>query len=124
MEAVHRKDRQAWIDNFAENAVVEDPIGPSPFDPGGKGHAGKEAIGAFWDRNIGPNRILFNLQKSYAAGSEVANVGMITVAMPNGTVMLVEGVFTYRVDEAGKLVSLRAYWEMDNLKVLAPVSAS
>ncbi|MCW2494099.1 MAG: hypothetical protein JWQ77_23, partial [Jatrophihabitans sp.] len=26
-----------------------------------------------------------------------------------------EGVFTYRVDDAGKLVSLRAMWEWDRM---------
>ena len=29
MDAVQRKDKQAWLDLFAEDAIVEDPIGPS-----------------------------------------------------------------------------------------------
>ena len=37
MEAVHKKDKQAWLDNFADDAVVEDPIGVSALDPTGKG---------------------------------------------------------------------------------------
>lgn len=118
MDAVHRHDRQAWLDNFAEGAVVEDPIGPSPLDPDGKGHRGKEEIAAFWDRLIAPNRILFNLHRSYAAGDEVANVGAITIAGPDGSVMIVEGVFTYRVDRTGKLASLRAFWEPGQVRTL------
>jgi ketosteroid isomerase-like protein len=120
MDAVQRGDRRAWLDNFAADAVVEDPIGPSPFDPEGRGHRGKEAIGAFWDAQIAPNRVMVNVRCSYAAGSEVANVGTVTVVAENGAVMLVDGVFTYRVNEAGKVVALRAYWELDGLKVLAP----
>lgn len=31
------------------DAVVQDPIGPSPFDPAGDGHRGPEAMRAFWE---------------------------------------------------------------------------
>ena len=111
MEAVHAKDKQAWVDNFAEDGIVEDPIGASPLDPDGKGHRGRQAIAAFWDRQIAPNRVLFDIRHSYACGDEVANVGSITIVLPNGAVTLVDGVFTYRVDDAGKVKALRAYWE-------------
>jgi steroid Delta-isomerase len=116
MDACHAKDKQAWVDNFAEDAIIEDPIGRSPLDPEGKGHRGKEAIARFWDNQIAPNRVLFNIRESFAAGPEVANVGTITVVMPNGMVMLVDGVFTYRVDAVGKLAAMRAYWELARVK--------
>ena len=106
-----------------QNGIVEDPIGPSPLDPAGEGHRGLEAIAAFWDKQIAPNRILFNIVESYAAGSEIANVGAITITMPNGVVTIVNGVFTYSVNEAGKLLSLRAYWELPNMLVFAPPEA-
>lgn len=122
MDAVHAKDKQAWVDNFADDAVIEDPIGPSPLDPEGKGHHGKEAIARFWDRQIAPNRVLFNIKSSYAAGPEVANVGTITVVAATGAVMLVDGVFTYRVNNAGKVMALRAYWELGELKMFPPES--
>jgi len=111
MEAVHAKDKQAWVDNFAEDGIVEDPIGTSPLDPDGKGHRGKQAIAAFWDAQIAPNRVLFDIRHSYACGDEVANVGSITIVLPNGAVTQVEGVFTYRVGNDGKVMALRAYWE-------------
>lgn len=117
MDAVHARDKQAWVGNFAEDGIVEDPIGPSPLDPSGQGHRGRDAIAAFWDKQIAPNRILFNILQSYAAGSEVANVGNITITMPNGVVAVVNGVFTYAVDDSGKLRSLRAYWELPKLLV-------
>jgi ketosteroid isomerase-like protein len=119
MDAVHRKDKRAWLDNFADDALVEDPIGSSPLDPEGKGHRGKTAIADFWDKQIGPNRVLFHIKDSYAAGSEVANVGTITVAMPTGAIMLVDGVFTYRVDDEGKLAALRAFWELEKVKIFS-----
>ena len=56
MAAIEAMDRQAWLDLFAEDAVVEDPVGPSMFDPEGKGHRGPEAIAAFFDNVIAVNR--------------------------------------------------------------------
>src|SRR5690606_33867080 len=49
MTAVEAGDRDGWLALFAPDAVVEDPIGPSPFDPEGKGHHGRDAIAAFYD---------------------------------------------------------------------------
>lgn len=116
MRAVEAGDRTAWLDLFAPDAVVEDPIGPSPLDPEGKGHRGVEAIAAFYDGVIAPNRVTFRIDSSWAAGSEVANVGTISTTMPDGTVVHTDGVFTYRVDDAGMLQALRAYWEIDRLR--------
>lgn len=118
MELVQRKGEGAkarWVALFADDAVIEDPIGKSPLDPEGKGHRGKEAIAAFWDMAIAPVELSFDIRASYAAGNEVANVGTIRSTLANGVTATVEGVFTYRVDEAGKIVALRAYWELDKM---------
>jgi len=45
-------DRDGWLALFADDAVVEDPVGPSAFDPEAKGHRGKEAITAFYDLSL------------------------------------------------------------------------
>lgn len=113
MEAVHGKTREAWLELFADDALIEDPVGVSPLDPEGKGHRGKAAISAFWDTFIGPNHISFDIRHSYAAGNEVANVGTITTRMPDGTRAIAEGVFVYKVNDQGKIVSLRAFWEFE-----------
>jgi hypothetical protein len=121
MDCVHAKKREDWIANFADDAHVEDPIGKSMLDPTGAGHRGRAAIAAFWDRVIAPNRVMFEIRHSYACGNECANVGSITTVMANGATTIVNGVFTYRVDGAGKITNLRAYWEIGNLKVFPPV---
>ena len=115
MQAVQAKTKEAWLDLFADDALIEDPVGVSPLDPEGTGHRGRAAIGAFWDAHIVPNRIAFDIRDSYAAGSEVANVGRIVTTMPNGMQAVAEGVFVYRVNDAGKLVSLRAFWEFERM---------
>lgn len=117
MDAVMGGDREAWLALFAEDAKVEDPIGPSPLDPEGKGHQGPEAIAAFYDAMIGPNSLHFDIRESYAAGSEVANVGTITITFPDGSKALVDGVYTYRVNDEGKVVALRAFWEFDKMRL-------
>lgn len=116
MNAVEAADRGAWLALFAEDAVVEDPIGESPLDPTGEGHRGPDAIAAFYDNVIGPNEVSFRIEQSWAAGREVANVGTITTKMADGTVVHTDGVFTYIVDEAGKVTNLRAFWEMGRLR--------
>jgi len=116
MTAVESGDRDAWLALFAPDAVVEDPIGPSPFSPDGSGHRDPDEIGAFYDSVIGPNEVRFRIDQSWACGHEVANVGTITTTMGDGTVVHTDGVFTYRVDDDGRIVALRAYWEMDRLR--------
>src|SRR5215469_5432668 len=64
--AVTAKDRAAWLSLFAPDAVLEDPIGPSPLDPGGAGHRGLAAIAAFYDTVIAPSeRIIFEIERSF-----------------------------------------------------------
>jgi ketosteroid isomerase-like protein len=114
MDAVREKDKQAWLNNFAEDARVEDPVGVSPLDPTGAGHRGKEAIGDFWDLMIAPGKIEFDIRESWPAGDRaVANVGSIFNTMPEGTRIEAKGVFVYHVDEEGKVAHLRAYWDYD-----------
>ena len=36
--------KDEWLALYAEDAVVQDPVGVSPFDPTGEGHKGKAAI--------------------------------------------------------------------------------
>lgn len=118
-EAVRARDKQAWLEVFAEDAIVEDPIGPSAFDPAGKGHRGKDAIAAFWDKAIAPTeRLEFNFVDTFQCGDEEANVGSIVITM-GGHQITAEGVFTYKVNDRGQLVALRAYWEMDRAAATA-----
>jgi ketosteroid isomerase-like protein len=111
--AVAARDKDAWLAVFADDAVVEDPIGPSHFDPEGKGHRGLEAISAFWDKAIAPtDKIEFVFRDTYQCGNEEANVGHILITTGDYQTTA-EGVFTYKANDEGKLVALRAYWEMD-----------
>lgn len=120
MSAVRRGAKDEWLSLFADDAIVEDPVGVSFLDPEGKGHSGKEAISAFWDAAIAGNRVEFDIHHSFAAGTEVANTGAITTTLPNGMKATVEGTFVYRVNDGGNLVSLRAFWESDKITLTGP----
>jgi len=111
--AVRARDKDAWLALFAVDALVEDPVGPSAFDPEGKGHRGRDAISAFWDKAIAPNEsIEFLFEDSFACGNEVAFTGKVR-SRNDGQVIDAEGVFVYGVDEDGKILALRAFWETE-----------
>ncbi len=118
--AVRAKDRAAWLSLFAPDAVVEDPVGPSPFDKAGTGHRGSAAIAVFYDTVIAPNEsITFDIESSYLCGAEVADVGVIRTVLPGGRfVAVVHGVYTYRANGAGQIAALRAFWEYDKAEVI------
>lgn len=117
--AVHRKAKEEWIALFSCDATIEDPVGATPLDPEGRGHTGRSEISAFWDANIAPNTVKVEMRESYPAGNEVAHVGTITTIFGQGSPfgeggsVKVEGVFVYKVDDSGKLVSLRGFWDFD-----------
>lgn len=110
--AVEGKDREAFLANFSDDAIVEDPVGPSPLDPSGRGHRGLAAIGAFWDAMIGPCSVRFEIERAYVCGAEIANVGAVHNRLPGSDrEIAAHGVFVYRVDDEGRIMSLKAYWD-------------
>lgn len=120
MNAVVRKAKDEWLALFAADGVVEDPVGPSMFDEQGKGHHGHDGISAFWDLTIANvERFHFTIRDSFAAGNESANVGTITAYLPGGMRVDTDGVFVYRVDDAGLIVSMRAFWEVERAMATA-----
>lgn len=113
--AVQSKDREGWLGLWHPDGLIQDPVGVSPLDPAGEGHRGIEAITAFYDNVIAPGDIRFHIRESFACGDECANVGTITTRSADGSVARCELVMLYRVDAAGKVLSLRAFWEFDDL---------
>jgi ketosteroid isomerase-like protein len=112
---VQSKDKEGWLALWAEDGCVEDPVGVSFLDPTGEGFRGPARREEFWDANIGQtDSIRFELHDSFAAGNEVANVATIHISV-GGANTKCEGVFVYKVDDDGKLVSLRAFWEVDRM---------
>ena len=114
------KDREGWLALFADDAVVEDPVGPSFVDPEGKGQQGIAAISAFYDNVVSQSESLkFTIRQSIECGDEVANIGEIRITLPGNQVGTVQIANIYKVNAEGKLVSLRSFWEQDKLSFSA-----
>src|ERR1700735_3035640 len=80
MAAVAAGRKDEWLALFAADAIVEDPVGPSPLDAEGKGHHGHAGIRTFWDRNFGAvSRFHFRVKDSFANGACCAHLVTITM---------------------------------------------
>lgn len=119
--SVAQGDKKSWLALFAEDALIEDPVGPSFLDPSGAGHRGIEAISTFWDGYVGM-MASFHVRTtdSFANGPCCANVSQITATLGDGSVMTVDCVLIYTVDDDGLITSIRAHWEPD--RAMATIS--
>lgn len=111
-DAVARKAKEEWLALFTDDAVLEDPVGPSFFDPEGRGHRGKAAISAFWDVAIAPvKRFQFTIRDSFANGNACANIGTFSTELEDGTLADTDLIATYRIDDQGRITAMSAHWE-------------
>ena len=112
--AVARKAKDEWLELFAADAVLEDPVGPSFFDPEGKGHHGKEGISAFWDLAIAPVvEFTFTIRDSFANGNACANIGTFSTVLEDGTRADTDLIAVYRLGDDGLIRSMAAHWEVE-----------
>jgi steroid delta-isomerase len=128
-EYVKTHNKEGWLGLYAEDAIIQDPIGKSYLDAEGNGHRGVAAREAFYDNFIAPADINLEIINSYAAGLECANNVVITTRVPgeNGKVLqqMVHGIFTYEVNAEGKLIAMRGYWDTeDPINSLTEVDAA
>ena len=111
-QLVKERKRDEWLALFAD-----DPVGPSLFDPTGKGHRGKAAIGRFYDTIIAVGGTFdFTMQASYPCGDECANVWVGRMTGADGKVTETPMVTIYKVNSEGRIVSLRAFWDSSRLQ--------
>ena len=112
-EYVGSRNKAAWVNLFAADGIVQDPVGPSMFDEQGIGFTGHDRISQFWDMSIGATeQIEFLFDEEIICGNEVAYIGKIVTHIA-GHVSEARGVFTYRANADGKIAALRAFWEVE-----------
>ena len=102
-------DRAGWLELFADDATVEDPVGSDVV-------VGKEAIGAFWDTSHGLADRITLTPSSYVkvAGNEAAfamDARLESGGQVNG--MAIIDVLTF--DDDGRITSQRAFWDFADL---------
>ncbi len=110
---VEEGNKAAWLALFSDTALVQDPVGKSPLDPSGEGHRGRAAIGDFWDLIIAPGKIEFTILASFPAGDECANLVHLVNNLSGDLKMEMDMIVVYQADDAGKISSLKAYWDFD-----------
>ena len=106
--------KEQWLSLFADDAVVHDPVGPSPHDPTGEGFVGKERLSEFWDLMIGPSTMVITSHQQIAAGPfHCACIATATNHLGEDLSIDIEMVVTYQVNEDGLIASLNAYWDLN-----------
>ena len=109
------KDKKNWLSLFADDAIVQDPIGVSPLDPEGEGHKGIEAIEKFFDTVIANGNIEFNILESIPCANECANYAQI-VNVVGDVKIETKMIVIYCINSSNKIQSLRAFWDYQNME--------
>jgi steroid Delta-isomerase len=105
VDGYRRNDKQAVLDLFQPDAVWHDPVGAPP-------HVGHEGIGAFWDQaHEMADSIVLEPRFVVVAGDEGVMAFEIHCATPAGAIVI-DAVEIFTIDDAGKIVLLKAYWDM------------
>jgi ketosteroid isomerase-like protein len=109
-------NKAGWLDLFADDAVVNDPVGPSDHDPEGQGFAGKARIAEFWDMMIGVGDLTIVSHRRIPCGEHVAACDVTATNNVGGFKTAIEMIVVYEVNDKGKLTSLKAYWDTDRVR--------
>jgi steroid delta-isomerase len=122
---VMARDKQGWLDLMADDICVEDPIGIAPTNPEGKGVRGKAELSEFYDTNMANSTIDIETHESFATDNdkhESAHLMTLRTTLPNGMQVIVHGIFTYRIDDEGKITNLRGFWSLSGSEFIPPAS--
>ena len=101
-------DIQGILALYADDAVVEDPVGTDPY-------VGIDAIAAFYRGGLG------QMSASAVQTGAVRTTGASEGAIPfrvsllnDGKTIEIEPIDFMRFNEAGKIVSMRAFWSLEH----------
>ena len=103
VEAFDKADMDIIRAIYAEDAVVEDPVGTDP-------HVGIDAVCAFYAGALSSGAKLALTGTPRCAGNAVAFT--VQVQIPG---MSIDVVDVFEFDAAGKVNSMKAYWGPENV---------
>lgn len=101
-------DLDAVLSLFADDATVEDPVGTEP-------KVGREALAAFYQIACDFVTAAQLTGTPRVAGNEVAFPFEITTGSGDNA-SIISIIDAFRFNEAGKIVSMRAWWGGDNVR--------
>lgn len=106
LRGLNEKDLEGILVLYADNATVEDPVGSKVIK-------GKEALRQFYTGAVGIDLRLTRTGPVRIAGMEVAFPFELRM-MVNRKPMKTDIIDVFRFDEAGKILSMRAFWGPSN----------
>lgn len=107
-EAVASHDKDAWLGLFADDSLVNDPVGSTPHTDSGQ-------RGRFYDAFIAPNDIRFDVDHDIVCGDTVARDVIIRIGMDSGLQVSVPAHLRYELVEQSdglRIAGLFAHWEL------------
>jgi steroid delta-isomerase len=105
LRALSEKDLDAIVGLYAENATVEDPVGSEVVQ-------GIEAIKAFYSKATSMDIKVELSGQIRVAGKEAAFP--FSLQIPGQVPMQIQVIDLFRFNDAGKIISMRAFWGPDN----------
>jgi len=115
---VGEHDKVAWLDLFAADAVVEDPVGGAPARRGLRRRLDDDELGRFYDTFIADNTIRFEVERDIVAGAEVIRDVAIHTTLATGLEITVPAILLYSLAREGetlKIARLQAHWELPRM---------
>ena len=108
-DAMNGRDRERWLDCFADDAVQEDPVGTPP-------NVGREAIGRFFDANEVPVTLSLT-DDPLVLGDEVLAFLRVEADM-GGQQMTIPRIVDHIVltEDGTRFQSLRAFFDYDEMR--------
>lgn len=108
-------NKDTWLNLFDADGIVFDPVGTSPHDPEGQGFRGRQQLSEFWDAMIAPPDLTIVSHRRIPVGQHFCACDMTVVSRMNGMTTYTEMIAVYEVNDAGKLLRLKVYWDMDKV---------
>ncbi|MBW2235721.1 MAG: nuclear transport factor 2 family protein, partial [Deltaproteobacteria bacterium] len=122
-ECVAKHDKAGWLALFAEDGVVEDPVGSAPNRKGrfrGRSRSGDDELGRFYETFIAPNEIRFEVLRDIVSGTEVVRDVLIHTTLSTGLQVSVPAYLIYEMTEEDgeiRIARLAAHWELPRLSL-------
>lgn len=105
---LNEKNLEGILSLFADNATVEDPVGSDIV-------AGKTELRKFYANAVNTNLVVTRTGQVRVAGVEIAFPFQLRMNV-DGVPMVTDIIDVFRFDDAGKIVSMRAFWGPFNYK--------
>jgi len=114
LEGLSKGDLEQVLDLFDDNAKLQDPVG------GDINLQGIEQIRAFYTKSVTMG-LVGKLQGNVrVAGNSIAFAFEMQINKPEaGPALLFEAIDVFELNDAGKIIDMKAYWGEENIKVLA-----